>query len=161
FHFDTLVFGQCYEQGVAYTRYADDLTFSAPRTGHLNSVRKIVEGALRSLSYPKLTINEAKTVVATRKYKRLVTGLILANDGRVTIGREKKRLISAKVHRFILGKLSYLEVARLSGYLAHINAVEPGFLVVLRRKYGDDAVSCLTSDVPKQLLNTRKEGRLE
>lgn len=160
FDFDSLVYHECKEQGVTYTRYADDLTFSAPRTGHLNAVRKIVYGALSDLSYPRITVNEQKTVLATKKYKRFVTGLVLANDGRITIGREKKRLISAKVHRFMLGKMSFLEVAQLSGHLAHINAVEPGFLVVLRKKYGDDTLARLTKEVPKQLLSARKEGRL-
>lgn len=125
---------------VTYTRYADDLTFSAPRTGYLVNVKKIVAQTIRDTSYPKLDINRTKTTYATAKYHREVTGLILSNDGRVTIGRDRKRTISAKVHHFSMGNLEDQEIARLAGLLSYVNSVEPLFLEVLIEKYGEDAL---------------------
>jgi outer membrane protein assembly factor BamB len=143
FEFDKLVSDAVSKDDVTYTRYADDLTFSARRTGYLNAVRPAVDDAVRRIPWPELTINESKTVLATRKYKREVTGLILANDGRVTIGRDKKKLLSATVHHFKLRKLNRLRTEELAGMLAYVNAVEPAFLEKLCSKYGEDVVRAI------------------
>ena len=45
---------------IRYTRYADDLTFSAPRTGYLNPVESMVRRVLRQLDTPSLSINKKK-----------------------------------------------------------------------------------------------------
>jgi Reverse transcriptase (RNA-dependent DNA polymerase). len=120
---------------VTYTRYADDLTFSARRTGYLVNVQKDIKRIIRAQAYPKLKINKEKTTYVTAKYHRQVTGLTLSNDGRVTIGRDLKRVISAKVHHYASGRLEEDSIPQLSGLLAYVNAVEPAFLNVLGEKY--------------------------
>jgi hypothetical protein len=137
FSFDDQISKIVAEDKVVYTRYADDLTFSAPRTGHLKDVVKNVRRVLKGLSHPKLSINEDKTVVATRKYRRNVTGLILANDGRVTIGRRRKRLLSAMVHRADSDLLTAEQLQYLAGYLAFASSIEPEFMSRLERRYGE------------------------
>jgi hypothetical protein len=97
FDFDEQISALVAKDNIVYTRYADDLTFSAPRTGYLKDVVKNVRYVLKNLSYPRLRINNDKTVVATTKYRRNVTGLVLANDGRVTIGRHRKRVLHAMI----------------------------------------------------------------
>ena len=136
FDFDAAVDEAVSRDKVIYTRYADDMTFSAPRTGHLTVVKRSVAQTIRRVRYPKLEINDEKTVYATKKYRRVVTGLTISNDERVTLGRDRKRLISSQVHHATLGKLSRSELESLSGMLAFANAVEPEFLGSLRRKYG-------------------------
>jgi RNA-directed DNA polymerase len=138
------------ERRVVYTRYADDLTFSAPRTGYMVGVQKAVVATIRELSYPKLDINQRKTTYITTKYHRVVTGLTLANDGRVTMGRQKKREISAGVHRASLKQLDADQLAVLCGQLAFANAVEPSFLDQLRKKYGVDTVRSVQRAVTKK-----------
>lgn len=130
---------------VTYTRYADDLTFSARRTGYLTRVDKALRSIIREMRSPSLRINEAKTVSATKKYKRFVTGLVLTNDGEVSLGRDKKRHISAAVHHAANGRMDYERLAELSGTLAYVNAVEPEFLNRLRRKYGDEVIRTIKS----------------
>jgi hypothetical protein len=147
YEFDRRVTEALVTDKVVYTRYADDLTFSAPRTGFLNSVVKTVTSIARSLDYPRLTINRDKTTYVTTKYHRHVTGLTLANDGRITIGRDKKRQLHAAVHRASKSLLSLGELQALSGTLAFVNAVEPEFLDVLRRKYGTNIVSQIQQTV--------------
>lgn len=122
---------------VTYTRYADDLTFSALRTGNLTVVDKVLRSVIKDLRYPRLTVNEEKTVTATLKYRRSVTGLIIANDGRVTLGRERKRQIRAAVHHVLIGKASQEDEAQVRGWLAYAHAVEPAFIGSLRSSYGD------------------------
>lgn len=140
YEFDRLVTERVSRHKIAYTRYADDLTFSAPRAWNLRDAHKAVVDIVRELSGPSLDINADKTVFATTQYKRAVTGLILANDGRVTIGKEKKRQIRAEVHHYVMGALEEHAIIKLGGKLAFVNNVEPEFLEVLRRKYTADAV---------------------
>lgn len=128
---------------VTYTRYADDLTFSAKRTGFLTRVKESLRQAIREVPFPALTINEDKTVLATPKYKRMVTGLILTNDGGVSVGYRRKRQIRAAMHHQTLGRLDVAAQARLAGMLAFVNAVEPEFLDRLKQKYGAAVVAQL------------------
>jgi RNA-directed DNA polymerase len=126
---------------VTYTRYADDLTFSAHRTGFLTGVKPALARAVREIKSPRLTINEDKTVVATNKYRRQVTGLILTNDGTVSIGHERKRNLRAAVHRCQLGLLNGAEEVKLAGLLAFVHAVEPDFLERLKQKYSEELIN--------------------
>jgi RNA-directed DNA polymerase len=141
YKFDEIVSNCVAKDHVTYTRYADDLTFSAPRTGHLLYVKRDVAKAIRAIGFPKLDINNEKTTEVTKKYHRTVTGLTLANDGRVTIGRDRKREIRAAVHHAVSGLMSNEDLRKLAGTLAYVNSVEPGFLGVLRAKYTDLKIS--------------------
>jgi len=154
YEFDLAVSEAVARDHVVYTRYADDLTFSAPRTGHLNGVEKTVRRALKKLRYPRLKINEAKTVYATTKFTRRVTGLVLSNQGDVTIGRSRKRVISAAVHRAVNGLLSQDQLRSLCGTLAFVNAVEPQFLERLRSRYGSGAIKSIQHTIAKGKLAT-------
>ena len=69
-----------------------------------------------------------------------VTGLVLTNDGKVSLGRDRKRLIRATVHHFIAGKLNPEQIRELRGMLTYVKSVEPKFLVRLRSKYGSNAI---------------------
>jgi hypothetical protein len=151
YDFDTKVCDTASRDQVKYTRYADDLTFSAKRTGFLVHVREMLQRIIRETPFPSLTINDSKTVLATRKYKRMVTGLILANDGKVSIGHRRKRQIRAAVHYQTQGKLDLAGQAQLAGMLAFVNAVEPEFLDRLKQKYGAAVIS--------QLQHTRMPRR--
>ena len=95
---------------------------------------------MRNSSSPKLKINENKTVLATRKVRRQVTGLKIDLDGNVSIGRDKKRLIRSCVHHFVMGDLEERNIANLAGYLAHIWNVERDFYFRIERAYGRDTL---------------------
>lgn len=140
YEFDERVSSAVAEDHVIYTRYADDLAFSAPRTGHLVNVEKQVRAVIRNLEYPKLTINDGKTTRVTRKFGRRVTGLTLTNDGKVSVGHERKRLLHAQVFSASRGRLDADAMAELKGMLGFVNSVEPEFLDVLRRRYGHAVV---------------------
>lgn len=138
YEFDDAISRAVAPDRVIYTRYADDLTFSAPRTGHLTVVDRAVRKIVQDLKSPKLTINEDKTVLATPKYRRVVTGLVISNSGEVSIGRDKKRLIRAKIYRALKGEISWEDANALLGFVAHIRAVEPSFYYKLLTHYGND-----------------------
>ena len=140
FEIDSRISESISSDEVVYTRYADDMTFSARRTGYMVRVKKNVTNVIREVQYPKLSINRQKTTYATARYHREVTGLVLANDGRVTIGRDKKRIVSSKVYHFKSGDLSEKEISALAGLLAYINSVEPQFIGRLQSKYGEEVI---------------------
>lgn len=147
YDFDRLVSERVARDGVTYSRYADDLVFSAPRTGHLTSIDRILRSCIREVRYPSLTINADKTVVATKRYRRQVTGIILTNDKRLSIGRDRKREIRAAVHHAINGKLDLKQTAELAGLLMFAKDVEPEFYVRMERSYGAEAISSIRLSV--------------
>ena len=140
FDFDRAVSRFCSRLGISYTRYADDLSFSAQASDLLAEAEKQVAGLCTRRRSPRLTLNIEKTVRVSKKGSRKVTGLVLTNEGRISLGRDLKREISATVHYFLTGKLSKEETLSLRGTLAYANSVEPEFLNRLRAKYGPEVI---------------------
>lgn len=145
YDFDVAVAALCSDLGVTYTRYADDLTFSTDKPLVLREIEKQIPIICRQIESPKLTVKKSKTVHASKKGSRRVTGLVLTNDGLVSIGRERKREIRAGFHRYILGTLNLEEIRKLAGMISYIKSVEPKFLEQLARKYGVVALNTLLS----------------
>jgi RNA-directed DNA polymerase len=141
YEFDIGVSEQCERFGVTYTRYADDVALSTDSPGILESLTAFVRSKLVEIDYPRLSLNEKKTVSTSKKFRRSVTGLVLANQGYVSLGRERKRLISAMLHRFGLQKLDGDERRRLAGLLAFVQDVEPQFILRLESKYTLEVVN--------------------
>lgn len=127
FEFDELVAQRAAEHGAIYTRYADDLTFSTTVPRVLNSFPDMVSELVGQLPYPRLTINEAKTVFASRAGRRIITGVTLTNDHHLSIGRERKRAIRAMYHHMLRGMLDEEGQEELRGLIAFAEDIEPGF----------------------------------
>ena len=138
--FDRRISAFCATHNAVYTRYADDLTFSADQSRTLQLVEKAVLNLSNSSVSPALAVNQDKTVRVSRKDSRRVTGLVLTNDGKVSLGRERKRRIRAQMHYFVTDRLETEQILRLRGMLAYVHSVEPSFMRRLRKKYGSDAV---------------------
>lgn len=103
---------------ITYTRYADDMTFSAERTWNLREVDRILRSVIYRMTSPKLLINNSKTVLVTPKYHRQVTGLVLTLDGKVSLGRDRKRNLRSAIHHFTKGDLDRKSTVKLAGMLA-------------------------------------------
>jgi len=123
-----------------YTRYADDIVFSSSEKGACRTFHQGVEAALREIEYPRLQLNPGKTVYASRGTRRVVTGLVVTPDGRVSIGRKKKRYIRKLLFEFGQDDLEDDDLSFLSGYLAFILDVEPDFYNRLALKYTAETV---------------------
>jgi retron-type reverse transcriptase len=139
--FDLAVVALSANIGVTYTRYADDLTFSSNRPDVLQRIERQIPRICTSLESPRLFLNRQKTVYASQRGSRRVTGLVLTNDGLVSIGRDKKRIIRATLHRYMSGGLPENEIASLAGMLAFVNSVEPAFLRRLAGQYGPATIT--------------------
>lgn len=151
FNFDTVVNQWCSERDIKYSRYADDLTFSCNKKGATFLAEEFIEGTLKELPEPLLSLNANKTIHASKKNQRRVTGLILTNDGKVSIGRDRKRLISAMVHRFSRGELDDKSIGNLQGLLGFAQDVEPLFVARLRGKYSSRVITDLMKIRVKKL----------
>ncbi len=136
YDFDVAVATHCAAFGVTYTRYADDMTFSCDEPWRLREIEQWVSRLLDGTASPRLRINASKTVHVSKKSSRRVTGLVLTNDGKVSLGRDRKRQLRAMVHRFITRGLPEDECASLRGWMAHVHAVEPSFTSRLKEIYG-------------------------
>jgi RNA-directed DNA polymerase len=140
YDFDERVASYCSKHGTMYTRYADDLSFSSNASSELKTVESFVAGLCKRNASPKLTLNSEKLVRVSKRVSRRITGLVITNDAKVSLGREKKRQIRASVHHFITGQLNEDEALKLKGMLAYVKAVEPSFLMRLQKKYGSHEI---------------------
>ena len=140
--FDEAISNYCAELKVTYTRYADDIVFSTNSKNVLFSIPKKVEETLKSECFGCVKVNTGKTVFSSKAHNRHVTGITISNEGKLSLGRERKRKISSLVHKFGLGLLNAREINELRGLLAFASDIEPLFLARLRGKYGSE---CLNS----------------
>lgn len=136
FEFDQIVADYCRTNYVVYTRYADDIALSTSEPGRLNVVYAFVRGLTVSMSHLCLSLNNQKTVNVSRKYRRTLTGLTLANDGTVSVGRGTKRILRAAIHSLANGKIPELPVSRLRGILAFLYSVDREWVVELCKRHG-------------------------
>lgn len=138
YELDTAIAKYCSAHGVTYSRYADDLAFSTSEPKVLSAVYRAVSDLCSNLRYPKLELNEDKTVFTSRKYRRQLTGLVLSNDGKASLGRDRKRLIRATADRYKKDQLDTDELNRLRGWIAFAISVDPEFVESLERMLGEE-----------------------
>jgi RNA-directed DNA polymerase len=94
------------KHGARYSRYADDLTFSGPRTViHGSRFKRTVEAILRDEGFPP---QETKTRYMNRTESQRVTGLVV-NEG-TNAPRERRRWLRQEIY--------YLEKFGLVEHLA-------------------------------------------
>jgi RNA-directed DNA polymerase len=132
-------------QDIVYTRYADDITFSSQ--GFINKEATIghVRQKATRLRYAKLQLNDAKTNLISKAFSRRVTGIVITNSNGLSLGRNRKRLISAMTYRASRRGLDAGSIGRLQGFLAFALDVEPSFVTMLERKYGRNLIRNILS----------------
>lgn len=138
YQFDMRLAIYCSERDIAYTRYADDLALSTNKPRQLHEAKLFVARLCQGLPYPRLSLNEGKTVFTSKKFRRQITGLVLTNDGKPSLGREKKRLIRSMAHHYSIGGLSPERTAHLRGLLAFALSIEPPFVQSIERMIGEE-----------------------
>lgn len=149
YDFDRKMVELCKQRKVSYSRYADDLAFSTSQKEVLSDIVVKVKDVCKELDYPRLRINHKKTVSTSRAFRRVLVGLVLTPNGKVSLGRDKKRLLRAKLHRFSMESLAAEEVPKLRGELAFAWSVESSFIESLLRHFGTDVFRKL--DLPFNL----------
>ena len=136
YEFDDRLFVAASGKELVYTRYADDIFISSKRPNSLEEMLDFVLAESIQYRYAKLKINKKKTAYLSRRYRRSITGLTITPEGKLSIGRKRKREIKSLVHKYILGSLPQSEVDRARGLVAFSNDADPEFFWSLCEKYG-------------------------
>lgn len=106
--------------GMRYTRYADDLTFSADTwnggvDGFLGYVREIVADQ-------GFRVNEKKVAIMRRGGRQKVTGLVVSGDD-ARIPRQIRRRIQSACHHW--PQQTPERKAAIKGWLSYIHSIQP------------------------------------
>jgi retron-type reverse transcriptase len=121
------------KRNIAYTRYADDMTFSSKTPSRLISVHKVVAEIVQSEGY---RINEDKTRFMGPRRRRKITGLVVSDEN-VGVGRSRKRILRAALHALLTKPLADEEKSKLryhlGGWLAYMKDVDVEGFGQLRR----------------------------
>lgn len=142
YSFDAIISEYCKSYNITYSRYADDLTFSSNKKAKLSNIPKIISEKLNTLYRKSIRVNVEKTTFISKACSRKVTGLIITNENNVSIGRDRKRQISAMVHQYSVGKINSSEdIEQLKGLVNFAIYIDPDFLGTLTKKYGIEVVS--------------------
>lgn len=128
---------------ITYTRYADDLSFSTSAPGVLAAFEKEIQNLIRQNCEIPLKLNKKKTVHASKKNGRRITGLVITPQGNISIGLDRKKLLRSQIYRFSKGELDDDSTQSLKGYLAYLSSIEPDHLVRLTRYYGSEIMHSL------------------
>ena len=147
FFFDKHLSKICKKEGIIYTRYADDITFSTNIRNKLFDIPDLVKQLLVEHFDGRITINESKTVFSSKSHNRHVTGITLTNDGHLSIGRERKRYISSLIHKFGLNLLPNEDISYLQGLFSFACYIEPSFKYRMIKKYTPDVVNKIVTSV--------------
>lgn len=89
--FDEEIGAYCIEQGISYTRYSDDMTFSGdflPKT--------LIKKVQSMLSKHGMVLNYKKIHVISRNYRQSVTGIVV--NEKMQVSREYRKKIRQEVY---------------------------------------------------------------
>ena len=143
---DARLQGYVGKQGINYTRYADDLTFSGMTPGKLagsfHFIKKIVNNE-------NFNLNSSKTRLNGHLKAKIVTGLVVLNDG-VGIGKEKYKLLRAKIHRLTRpsDRENFKLLSEVHGWLAYLNSVD-----IKRLNKAKKYIKSMKDKYPESLVN--------
>lgn len=143
YEFDKLIHEICQSLDIVYTRYADDLTFSCDVQDVLGSIPSMIETLLNKLFKKKLRLNRGKTVFSSMAHNRHVTGVTLNNEGKLSLGRERKRFIKHLINQYRYGLIDESDKAYLVGLLAFASHIEPEFIIRMNNKYSTETMDRL------------------
>ncbi len=91
---DARLHGLAAQKGAAYTRYADDLTFSA---GSAEVATQLLRAAKRIIADEGLTLHMGKIRFFRQSARQMVTGLVV--NEKVSVPRDVRRRVRAILHR--------------------------------------------------------------
>jgi RNA-directed DNA polymerase len=139
YEMDSALSDLCLRRTVVYTRYADDLFFSASKPDVLRPLQAEIEQVVSNLELPALLkINPSKTRHSSKRSRRQATGIVLGSDGQPHIGRALKRRIRSMIHGF--ASLNLDARRSLAGLISYAAGFDPDFLNSLVIKYGHAAI---------------------
>ena len=141
--FDNWISNFCNREAITYTRYADDMSFSTNQKDKSSLIINEVRRALSEIFDNQIKINNKKTVFSSKSNNRNITGIVITNEGRLSIGRDKKRLIFSMIHHHLNDNLPAEKLPTLIGLISFACHIEPDFHQRLYRKYGQKQIDAI------------------
>ncbi|WP_298985170.1 retron St85 family RNA-directed DNA polymerase [uncultured Roseibium sp.] len=155
FEFDRRMHEECHAQGLVYTRYADDLFVSSFDPGRLDGMEKVIVKNKRGIPHLRLRLNHRKTAYLSKKYRRVIAGVVITPQHTLSIGRERKREVKALIHRWVKGDIDPSNFHYLRGLFSFAIDIEPEFEARLEAKYGKARIGLLRSAEFDSLIGLR------
>lgn len=155
FEFDRRMYEKCHAKGLVYTRYADDLFVSSFEPGQLDGIEKVIVNNKRGIPHLRLRLNHQKTAYLSKKYRRVITGVIVTPEHTLSIGRDRKREVKALIHQWVKGDIDPASLFYLRGLFSFAIDIEPDFESRLIEKYGKEQIELLRSgtyDLPPAIF---------
>lgn len=120
--------------GFAYTRYADDLTFSGDDPSRVKALLRLARQVVRAEGF---AVNEKKTRVSRSGGAQRVTGVTVNRV--LGLSRRERRRLRAAIHRALAapGGPPPGVLAELRGRLAYLGMLNPAQAEPLRRRLED------------------------
>ena len=146
FDFDTRMDNWAKENDFIYTRFADDITISCQKYKESKTITTALNETLNGLEYPTLQLNDSKQKFVSFKSRVTITGLNITSDHKVSLGRKKKKDISAMIHHYKDKRPLKYKMSELRGWLAYAYAVDNNFFKSMQKKY---TAECITSIMKK------------
>lgn len=117
--FDERLAKYCKQSRYVYSRYADDIYISSSNYIDAN----IKEYLKKLLLEYQFEINNKKTYFCSSKHRRVVTGIVITNDLKLSVGLNKRK----EVKKIVYNKLVKGEgdSAKILGNLAFLKDIEP------------------------------------
>lgn len=119
---DVRVQGYVGKRGITYTRYADDLSFSALSPSKVVRIIPMIKSIIKNENFE---VNPAKTRIAGSGRSKKVTGLIVA-DNTFGIGKQKYKELRSKIYHLTLPteQKNTKLFNEVNGWLAYLNSVD-------------------------------------
>jgi RNA-directed DNA polymerase len=136
------------EKGIAYSRYADDMSFSASNAAVLAKARPFIAHIVRDSGF---RVNSAKTRLIGPRGRKLVTGLVLAGDT-AGVGRFRLRELRALIQHAHMERES-ANVSMIQGWLDFVSDADPSRYNILARYI--DRLPATDGTSPLRLLRIR------
>jgi RNA-directed DNA polymerase len=120
FRMDRRLAGLAAKRDFVYTRYADDLSFSAKSAAVLAKAKATITHIIHDCGF---RLNNKKTRLRGPSRARVITGLVLS-DADVGVGRRRLRELRARIHQ-IHRSGNRAGVTSIQGWLDFISDVDP------------------------------------
>lgn len=145
FDFDNIIQQHCALNNIKYSRYSDDIIFSASSLSCFENIENTVEEILLKTSSNAFQINRKKSKIKNIGEQVKILGMIVMPNGELTVDSKLKNKIEILLYHYRVDKEKFKDISgnelengilNLSSLLNYINAVDKPYLYKLKKKYG-------------------------